>query len=66
MAFMNNTTSKRIAKPNQKKLTTQKLNEMLNRRKLAATSKGFTIITPQKKKEDHPEMQTMFQDPSLN
>ena len=49
MAFMNNTTSKRIAKPNQKKLTTQKLNEMLNRRKLAATSKGFTIITPQKK-----------------
>ena len=50
MAFMNNTTSKRIAKPNQKKLTTQKLNEMLNRRKLAATSKGSTIITPQKKK----------------
>ena len=66
IAFMNNITSKRIAKPNQKKLITQKLNEMLKRRKLAATSKGFTIITPQKKVEDHPEMQTIFQDPSSN
>jgi len=49
IAAMNNITSKRIAKPNQKKLITQQLNEMLNRRKLAATSKGFKIITPQKK-----------------
>ena len=49
MAFVNNTTSKRIAKPNERKLTTQKLNEMLNRRKLAATTTGFTILTPQEK-----------------